>query len=61
MRTGLRWGLGVLLALVGAVWLLQGVGVLPGSFMTGQAQWAVIGAGCLGVALTLLLRTWPWR
>ena len=24
------------LGLVGAVWLLQGVGVLPGSFMTGQ-------------------------
>ena len=29
---------------VGGTWLLQGVGVLPGSFMTGQAFWAVVGA-----------------
>jgi hypothetical protein len=35
---------GVLLMLVGAVWFLQGIGVLPGSFMTGQSQWAVYGA-----------------
>ena len=30
--------------LVGVVWLLQGLGVLPGSFMTGQLFWAVMGA-----------------
>ena len=30
--------------LVGVVWLLQGVGILPGSFMTGQLFWAVMGA-----------------
>ncbi len=35
---------GGLMALVGGVWLLQGVGVLPGSFMTGQTFWAVVGA-----------------
>ena len=29
--------------LVGVVWLMQGVGVLPGSFMTGQPFWAVMG------------------
>ncbi len=34
---------GGLMALMGAVWMLQGVGVLPGSFMTGQAFWAVMG------------------
>lgn len=28
---------------VGAVWFLQGINVLPGSFMTGQTKWAVIG------------------
>ena len=43
---------GGLMDLVGAVWLLQGVGVLPGSFMSGQLFWAVMGAilivvGCL--------------
>ena len=35
---------GVLLMLVGGVWFLQGINVLPGSFMTGQTQWAVYGA-----------------
>ncbi len=35
---------GGLMALMGGVWLLQGVGILPGSFMTGQAFWAVVGA-----------------
>ena len=34
---------GVLLVLVGVVWFLQGINILPGSFMTGQAQWAVYG------------------
>jgi hypothetical protein len=36
--------LGGLMDLVGVVWLLQGLGVLPGSFMTGQPFWAVMGA-----------------
>jgi len=35
---------GGLMALMGGVWMLQGVGILPGSFMTGQAFWAVVGA-----------------
>jgi hypothetical protein len=30
--------------LVGGVWFLQGIGILPGSFMTGQTFWAVTGA-----------------
>jgi hypothetical protein len=34
---------GVLLMLVGAVWFLQGINILPGSFMTGQTQWAIYG------------------
>jgi hypothetical protein len=32
---------GSLLVLVGATWFLQGINVLPGSFMTGQIRWAV--------------------
>jgi hypothetical protein len=36
--------IGVLLMLVGTVWFFQGINVLPGSFMTGQTQWAVYGA-----------------
>ena len=34
---------GVVLMLAGAVWFLQGINVLPGSFMTGQTQWAIYG------------------
>ena len=32
-----------LLALAGTVFALQGVGVLPGSVMTGDPKWTVIG------------------
>ena len=35
---------GALLLLVGCVWFLQGIGLLPGSFMSGQTKWAVFGA-----------------
>ena len=34
---------GVLLVLLGGIWFLQGINVLPGSFMTGQMRWAVRG------------------
>jgi hypothetical protein len=34
----------VLLILAGGIWFLQGVNILPGSFMTGNPQWAVNGA-----------------
>jgi hypothetical protein len=34
---------GVLLMFFGAVWFFQGINVLPGSFMTGQRQWAIYG------------------
>ncbi|MDB4908052.1 MAG: hypothetical protein JWO05_2836 [Gemmatimonadetes bacterium] len=34
---------GVLCLLIGGVWFLQGVNVLPGSFMTGQTKWALYG------------------
>lgn len=34
---------GVLLPLVGTVWFFQGIGVIPGSFMTGQSFWAAAG------------------
>ncbi len=43
----------ILLILVGAVWILQGVGILGGSVMTGQGQWTIIGsiAALLGIVL----------
>ena len=42
MRTALIAS-AVLCFLVGCVWILQGVNVLPGSFMTGQTKWAIYG------------------
>ena len=35
---------GGLIFLAGLVWFLQGVNVLPGSYMTGDPQWAINGA-----------------
>ena len=46
---------GGLMVLVGGVWLLQGVGILPGSFMTGQLFWAIVGAISLAVGGLLVL------
>jgi hypothetical protein len=57
MRIVLRI-LSVLLIVVGIIWILQGVNVLPGSFMTGQIQWAYRGgvAAIVGVAILLFAR-----
>ena len=47
--------LGSLLVLGGLVWILQGVNVLPGSFMTGDPRWAWRGAGMLVVGIALIV------
>ena len=52
----MRWVLvivGGLMVLMGGVWTLQGVGVLPGSVMSGVALWAFLGpiVALAGVAL----------
>ena len=46
--------IGVLLILAGAVWFLQGINVLPGSFMTGNPQWAVNGGIAIIIGLGVL-------
>ena len=43
--------LAVLALLVGCVWFLQGINVLPGSFMTGQTKWAIYGGLLVAAAL----------
>jgi len=43
----------MILMAIGAVWFFQGIGVLPGSFMTGQARWAVIGGVVAAAGLVL--------
>ena len=49
---------GVLLVLMGGIWILQGINVLPGSFMTGQTKWAIYGAiaAVAGIVLIVLAR-----
>jgi len=46
--------LGLIFILSGGVWFLQGINILPGSFMTGQPQWAVYGALAIVVGIGLL-------
>jgi len=50
--------IGVLLILMGGIWFFQGINVLPGSFMTGQIQWAIYGgiAAVAGIVLIVLAR-----
>ena len=54
VRRNVLVGLAILCDLTGIVWILQGIGVLPGSFMTGQIVWAAIGAVLLFVSGLLL-------
>jgi hypothetical protein len=46
---------GSLLVLSGAVWFLQGINLLPGSFMTGQIRWAIYGGIAVASGIALLL------
>jgi hypothetical protein len=45
--------LAAVLAVLGLVWLGQGIGLIGGSFMSGDPRWAVIGASLIVVALVL--------
>ena len=47
--------IGTILILSGAVWFLQGINVLPGSFMTGQIRWAIYGGIAVVVGIVLLV------
>src|SRR2546426_10971324 len=41
---------GVLITLAGIVWALQGLGVIPGSFMSNNPPWIWIGGGAAPLA-----------
>jgi hypothetical protein len=47
---------GVLMVLMGSIWFLQGINILPGSFMTGQLRWAVYGGIAVLLGLAVLIR-----
>jgi hypothetical protein len=45
---------GVLLVLAGGVWFLQGINLLPGSFMTGDLRWSFNGGLAVLIGVSLL-------
>ncbi len=57
MRIGLAV-VGILVALAGMVWIAQGLNLpfAPGSFMTGDRAWVVIGAVAVLLGLVLIGR-----
>jgi hypothetical protein len=48
--------IGWILVVVGAVWVLQGLNLLGGSFMSGQLHWAAIGVGTVILGVWLIIR-----
>ena len=49
--------IGTMLALVGLLWILQGLDVIGGGGMSGHAIWAVIGVIIGAVGVFLVFRT----
>jgi hypothetical protein len=54
MGSRTRIVIGAIAAVLGAIWTLQGLNILPGSFMTGDSTWVVIGLIALAAGLVLL-------
>lgn len=46
---------GGLLVAFGTIWFLQGINVLPGSFMTGQTRWAIYGGIAVAAGVSMLV------
>ncbi|HEV3101097.1 MAG TPA: hypothetical protein VG426_02025 [Candidatus Dormibacteraeota bacterium] len=53
--------IGVLAVLVGGVFAGQGLGYIPGSFMTGKMEWFWIGGAIVVAGLVLLTATFVRR
>jgi uncharacterized membrane protein SirB2 len=47
---------GLIALLVGGVWVLQGLNLIPGSFMSGDQKWFIIGliVAVVGIILAVL-------
>jgi uncharacterized membrane protein YjjP (DUF1212 family) len=47
---------GLIVALFGLIWALQGFGVLPGSFMSNNPTWSIIGSitALIGIVIVIL-------
>ena len=53
MVAKVKWPLIAVLTAVGLVWVGQGIGLIEGSFMTGEPTWTIIGAGMVAAAAVL--------
>ncbi len=54
----MKWllgGVGIILALLGMLWILQGTGLVPIGFMARHLQYAVLGLAAVVVGLALVL------
>ena len=47
--------IGTALILAGGTFFLQGINILPGSFMTGDPQWAVNGAVMVAIGVGMMV------
>ncbi|TPN25665.1 hypothetical protein FKO01_26865 [Mesorhizobium sp. B2-3-3] len=47
--------LALIVLAIGALWSLQGIGVVGGSFMTGQSRWLYIGLAAMLLGLVGLV------
>ncbi|MER9586232.1 hypothetical protein [Mesorhizobium sp. M0276] len=47
--------LALIVLAIGALWALQGIGAIGGSFMTGQSQWLYVGLVTMLVGLVGLV------
>jgi uncharacterized membrane protein HdeD (DUF308 family) len=55
-RNPVRTAIAVVLIVMGAIWFLQGIGVIGGSFMTGATLWTLVGAACFIAGLVIFFR-----
>lgn len=53
MRNWLLITIGLVLAVAGTIWALQGFGEIGGSFMSGDSVWAVIGPAVALIGLVI--------
>jgi hypothetical protein len=61
MRRGfvVTFAFGLILALFGSIWALQGFGVLLGSPMSNTATWSIIGP--ITAVIGIVLAVFSWR
>jgi len=44
-----------MLMVFGCTWILQGISILPGSFMSGQIRWSIYGGIAVLIGIVLLV------